>query len=107
MPLYDYECNECGAFREWRGMDLSDQDAPCPSCGQPSKRSISMPFLPCVSRNVRIAHERNERSSDEPMVMRREELEARHGPITPRRAAIRHGEAGRATYRGSVLGHAH
>lgn len=107
MPLYDYLCDDCGAFRDWRGMDLSEQDAPCPSCGKPSKRSISMPFLPRVSRNVRIAHELNERSAEQPAVMRREELDARHGRIKPQNATHRHGDAGRAMYRHSVLGHAH
>jgi len=38
-----------------------------------------------VTRNDRIAHERNERSAEEPRVMRQEELLAAHGHIKPRR----------------------
>jgi len=107
MPLYGYVCDDCGDFQDWRPMDLSEQDGTCPSCAKPSRRAMSMPFLPCVSRNARIAHERNERSADQPAVMRREELEARHGRIRPRSAAHGHGDGGRQMYRGSVLGHAH
>jgi len=108
MPLYDYVCDACGAFREWRPMAQSDEAAACPSCGKPSSRSVSMPFLPCVSRNTRIAHERNERSADAPTVMRREELDARHGRIKPQpHGGHGHRDHGRGMYRTSVLGHAH
>lgn len=107
MPLYGYVCAACGAFQDWRPMAQSEQDAACPRCGKASPRSVSMPFLPCVSRNVRLAHERNERSADQPAVMRREELDARHGRIGARHVAHRHGDGGRSMYRSSVLGHAH
>jgi putative FmdB family regulatory protein len=102
MALYDYECEACGPFRAWRPMSEWDQDADCPSCSRASKRSIAMPRLRCVSPSTRIAHERNERSAEEPRVMRREELNASRG-ATPS-AAHRHG---RNMYRTSVLGHVH
>lgn len=107
MPLYDYVCDACGAFRDWRPMARSDEAVDCPSCGKASPRSVSMPFLPCVSRNTRIAHERNERSADAPAVMRREELDARYGRIKPRHAAHGRHDHGRGMYRTSVLGHMH
>jgi putative FmdB family regulatory protein len=103
MPLYDYVCRECGPFREWQPMARSGADVACPGCGQGSKRAVSMPFLPCVSRDDRIAHERNERSADEPAVMRRDELDARYGRIKPRG----HHHHGRGMYRSTVLGHGH
>ncbi len=81
MPLYDYACAICGPFRDWRRMSLSDRRAPCPSCGALSKRLPAMPFLPGLSRNVRIAHERNERSAEEPRVMRREDWRAAGGGL--------------------------
>ncbi len=102
MPRYDYTCESCGPFSDWRPMSESDLDASCPSCGSASKRLIAMPFLPCVSRNVRIAHERNERSAEEPKVMRREELAAAHGEVRPHRH-----QHGRNMYRSSVLSHSH
>jgi putative FmdB family regulatory protein len=102
MPLYDYRCRVCGPFREFRPLSAWDKAARCPGCGKPSKRTVAMPRLSRVSRAVRIAHERNERSADEPRVMRREELDSAHGRIRPH--AHQHG---RAMHRSSVLGHAH
>jgi putative FmdB family regulatory protein len=102
MPRYNYTCESCGPFSDWRPMSKSDLDASCPSCGSASKRQIAMPFLQRVSRNVRIAHERNERSADEPKVMRREELAAAHGELRPHRH-----QHGRNMYRSSLLRHSH
>jgi putative FmdB family regulatory protein len=106
MPLYDYACDGCGPFRDWRPMSEAASEADCPACGRPSMRTVSSPFLACVSRNTRIAHERNERSAEEPKVMRREEMMAAHGQIRPRSHAHGH-DHGRNMYRSSVLGHAH
>jgi putative FmdB family regulatory protein len=102
MPLYDYQCRVCGPFKEFRPLSEWDKDTKCPNCGNPSKRSIAMPRLQCVSRNVRVAHERNERSVEEPRVMRRDELDAAYGHI-----ATRSQQRGRNMYRRSVLGHVH
>lgn len=63
MPLYDYECETCGPFRDWQPMARSNQAVACPSCKAPSQRLLAVPFLPCVSSNNRIAHEHNERSA--------------------------------------------
>jgi len=101
MPLYDYACDRCGPFRDWRPMSEAGLDADCPECGGPSPRQIAMPSLRQVSRSVRIAHERNERSAEEPKVMRREELFAKHGR-SGAPGADRHGR-----HRRTVLGHAH
>jgi len=102
MPLYDYQCRVCGPFKEFRPLSEWDKDTKCPNCGSRSKRSIAMPRLQCVSRNVRVAHERNERSVEEPRVMRRDELDAAYGHI-----ATRSQQRGRNMYRRSVLGHVH
>jgi putative FmdB family regulatory protein len=102
MPFYDYQCGVCGPFRDFHPLSEWDKDAPCPNCGSLSKRSVTAPRLSCVSRNVRIAHERNERSAEEPRVMRRDELDAVHGRI-----ARRSHKHGRNMYRASVFGHVH
>jgi putative FmdB family regulatory protein len=99
MPLYGYLCEDCGAFQDWRPMAEAADAAACPRCGRGARRSVSMPFLPCVSRNTRLAHERNERSAEAPQVMRREELDARHGRIRPRQATRQDGPGGRGMYR--------
>jgi putative FmdB family regulatory protein len=102
MPLYDYQCRVCGQFKEFRPLSKWDKDTKCPNCGSASKRSVASPRLQCVSRNVRVAHERNERSAEEPRVMSREELDPAHGHIAPHSQ-----QHGRNMYRRSVLGHAH
>lgn len=102
MPLYDYQCGHCGPFKEFRPLSKWNQDVKCPHCGSVAKRTIATPRLQSMSRNTRIAHERNERSAEEPRVMRREELDAAHGHIQRHRH-----QRGRNMYRGSVLGHAH
>jgi len=102
MPLYEYQCRVCGPFRQIRSMSEWDKGTKCPDCGKTSKRTVAMPRLRCVSRNVRVAHERNERAAEEPRVMRREELDAAHGRVPSH--AHQHG---RNMYRSSVLGHAH
>lgn len=45
MPLYDYQCPDCGDFREIRPMAESACAQPCPVCGTPAPRSLSAPFL--------------------------------------------------------------
>ncbi|MGJ7562441.1 zinc ribbon domain-containing protein [Variovorax sp. GB1R11] len=43
MPTYDYACARCGPFVERRPMALFDRPAPCPACGAPSDRALSVP----------------------------------------------------------------
>ena len=74
MPLYDYGCEMCGPFREWRSMSEWQADVPCPSCCLPAPRLAAAPVLGALSSNNRIAHQRNERSAHEPKVVRREDL---------------------------------
>lgn len=71
MPLYDYSCEKCGPFREWESMSRSSDPAPCPSCGCDSQRSITAPFLADMNPYNRIAHQRNEKSADEPKMLRK------------------------------------
>jgi putative FmdB family regulatory protein len=75
MPLYDYQCDQCGSFRDWRSMSESGTDVDCPTCGEVAPRAITAPFLPVLARNTRIAHERNEKSAHEPQVMTRKQLD--------------------------------
>lgn len=108
MPLYDYQCTTCGTFRDWQPMSRSDLEAECPACGAASKRAIAMPFLTCIGVNERIAHERNEKSADQPTVMRREEWRALSGGLGGRKNRHASGLGrGRSAHRPSMLGHAH
>jgi putative FmdB family regulatory protein len=78
MPLYDYECATCGEFREWRSMTEWEATVPCPRCSLPASRLAAAPMLAVLSRNNRVAHERNERSAHEPKVVRRKDLPHDH-----------------------------
>jgi len=41
MPIYDFECRQCGAFDAIRKVAERDLSAPCPSCRAPSPRVTS------------------------------------------------------------------
>jgi putative FmdB family regulatory protein len=46
MPLYDYECPECG-LKEDIWAKISENFIECPSCGKGMKRLISAPGVIC------------------------------------------------------------
>jgi putative FmdB family regulatory protein len=119
MPLYGYTCLSCGPFSTWGSMLAHDEPMPCPGCGQASPRMIAAPNLACTSSNVRLAHERNERSAHEPRVVSHAQLHAdrssqvgghshRHGHADAHRpplSASRLGKNLRQSSRRSVIGH--
>jgi putative FmdB family regulatory protein len=102
MPLYSYHCDACGPFTDWQPMTRSDQMVACPSCSAQSQRQLAAPSLSAVSAHNRIAHERNERSTEAPRVVQRAELGSHggYGHHHPPRQ-------GRNMYRPTMLGHAH
>ncbi|NJM92437.1 MAG: zinc ribbon domain-containing protein [Rhodospirillaceae bacterium] len=71
MPLYDYHCDDCGDFRAWQSMSKSSSDVACPSCTQSASRRVTAPSLALMPANNRIAHTRNEKSADHPVVATR------------------------------------
>jgi putative FmdB family regulatory protein len=72
MPLYDYVCDDCGQFRAWQPMAAAHRPASCPECGEPAARALSAPHLRCGAAVIRYkAEAHNEKSANEPMVMRR------------------------------------
>lgn len=71
MPLYHYLCEGCGEFAERRRMAEYDISVECPRCRRLAPRALKAPFLNTMNKNRRIAHQRNERSADEPRVERR------------------------------------
>ena len=42
MPLYDYQCDSHGTFEAFKKVGAS-QEAPCPACGEVSKRQYVAP----------------------------------------------------------------
>ncbi|MGQ0486559.1 MAG: FmdB family zinc ribbon protein [Hyphomicrobiales bacterium] len=70
MPLYSYECRKHGTFSDWRNMSECENSVPCPICGGPASRCVSAPYL-SIDSGLRKAHRINEKSGEEPRVVRR------------------------------------
>ncbi len=69
MPLYDYDCHECGPFTGWGSMSRSSEPMACPNCGKAAPRILTAPFIADMDPNNRTAHQRNEKSAHEPRVV--------------------------------------
>jgi putative FmdB family regulatory protein len=70
MPLYEYDCPDCGPFTAWGRMATAEAPLPCPRCGGAAPRAIASPALGMERGRYR-AHARNERAAHEPAVARR------------------------------------
>lgn len=66
MPLYEFRCDECGIFDEWRTMAECNAPAQCPECQQTAKRIFSVPAL--LSGSLRL-----KRENPEPQLVKREQ----------------------------------
>ncbi|MET0340221.1 MAG: zinc ribbon domain-containing protein [Polyangiales bacterium] len=84
MPLYEYECDAHGVFEQLRSLSEYGAPAPCPDCGAEVARVVSTPLLACVSRETRIARDRNEKSQYEPRM-----VQTRADPSHPAHAVNR------------------
>ncbi len=58
MPLYEFRCNECGTFDQWRTLAECNHPANCPSCQSPAKRIFSPPTI--LSGSLRLKTENSE-----------------------------------------------
>ena len=45
MPTYDYQCATCRPFRDSYPMAAFADPQPCPACGAPSPRALTLPAL--------------------------------------------------------------
>lgn len=67
MPVYEYQCADCGVFEEMTPMSRFADPCDCPTCGTSAPRVLlTLPALAAVSSAVLTAHETNERSADSP-----------------------------------------
>ncbi len=69
MPIYDFVCEGCGPFEQWRSFAEAGELMMCPSCGEEARRIYSMPAakrIPALSN----AMHRAEKSAHEPEVAR-------------------------------------
>ena len=71
MPIYDYQCVDCGNFTGWAPMSQATMPIPCPTCSGPGNRVISAPNLMRMKPDVRKAMSRNEQAAHEPGMARR------------------------------------
>lgn len=88
MPIYEYECEDCGIFKSMAPMSAYKDPCACTECGKTSPRVLnSVPFLSTLDAGVRNAHNVNERASDAP------KKRSTHGPVgknnvQPRRKSV-------------------
>jgi putative FmdB family regulatory protein len=45
MPLYEFRCQDCGIFDEWRALADSGNPSHCPSCQAAAQRIFSVPAI--------------------------------------------------------------
>lgn len=90
MPLYDYRCDRCGLFTAWNPMGKASAPAGCPVCNDAARRVIAAPFLNTMPAGNRVAHQRNEKSADQPVVVSRAELDRASAATTKRHHACDH-----------------
>jgi putative FmdB family regulatory protein len=68
MPLYNYECVQCGPFEEFRPMAAFAAPHACPQCREPAPRVLAAPRPASMDANRRQACAINEKSAHEPGV---------------------------------------
>ncbi|WP_250124613.1 zinc ribbon domain-containing protein [Chroococcidiopsis sp. CCMEE 29] len=66
MPLYEFRCDRCGVFEQWRTMADSSNPAACPSCQATAKRIFSPPAV--LSGSLRLKKE-----NPEPQLVKRDQ----------------------------------
>jgi putative FmdB family regulatory protein len=75
MPLYEFKCDDCGVFDQWRPMAESNLPAHCPTCQEPGKRIFNAPML--LNGALRLSKKAN----PEPQLVQRSPQEP---PKTPK-----------------------
>lgn len=66
MPIYEYECGDCGNFTEMRRIVDCNTVQMCPTCGFQARRVIGTVMLSIMSSKQRSVHVTNERSVHAP-----------------------------------------
>jgi putative FmdB family regulatory protein len=69
MATYEYCCTQCGSFETRHPIGTAPSRSECPECGEVSRRVFTMPHLSRMSKDLGGAHERAERTRDEPEVV--------------------------------------
>ena len=69
MPIYAFDCAACGAFEVTRGVADAGTPAACPGCGGHGRRVFTPPGLALLTKPLRGALDREEKSAHEPEVV--------------------------------------
>jgi putative FmdB family regulatory protein len=69
MPMYVFDCQECGSFELARPMAEASTRALCPSCQREARRVFTPPRLARIAAPMRRALETEEASAHEPRVV--------------------------------------
>ena len=59
MPIYDFECADCGPFVVMRRIADRDAACHCPDCGNEGTRVVTAPSLALMGSASRAAHATN------------------------------------------------
>lgn len=81
MPLYEFKCEKCGLFEEWRTIAEASNPIVCPSCQSAAKRIFSPPAI-MLSSSLRLRQE----NPQPQLIKRNQERE-----ITPKYKSHTHG----------------
>jgi putative FmdB family regulatory protein len=54
MPLYEFKCDRCGMFEQWRTLAEAGTPMLCPSCQAVAKRVFSAPNVNLNSGSLRL-----------------------------------------------------
>jgi putative FmdB family regulatory protein len=86
MPVYVFNCRECGPFELSRPMAETGRAAHCPVCQLEARRVFTPPGLTRLARPVRQVLEAEEASAHEPRLVtqkRGRPLPQRRSPAPP------------------------
>lgn len=64
MPLYEYRCESCGLFEQWRDHRQSAKETFCPQCGAMARRLYSAPAFTAHTKAEKEVRRRAERGSE-------------------------------------------
>lgn len=68
MPLYGFQCNDCGPFDVQLAVGTAGEGRSCPACGTTAKRSWGVPSLKATSAAA-TASAIDERSRNAPQLV--------------------------------------
>jgi putative FmdB family regulatory protein len=84
MPLYEYKCETCGAFEQWRTLAEAKTPMLCPTCQAVAKRVFSPPSVNLNSGSLQL----KEGEAKEPRLLKSSQHKE---PTKPRYSQQRNG----------------